>query len=321
MSGTLLFVALTSLLFATPSTSAALNPDEWSRLSPKSIAALQEIADEHADSTTIWLYCIPTYTLWAIMYFSAKATERGLARYTKSFSRLSFPNQRTSVMYILNVFYTTVALGVQIMACSTLREDYTVTAIRCLKTIFITSFLCTAAERTRNPSIFVTATCWIFQATTEQPIFIGLLFYRFRLSPKIVPNVLRIAALQALVVKFVFSVYVFVWYGLRQAKHHTSPLELAYTVIVVLAMSTLMFTQFYGSWIVWVLAASYKKKYAEWKSKPAAEGNGSTSSAIPIYRAPSVISTTSTDMWMDHFEKTPRVTPYSTYAYEGTESY
>lgn len=216
----LYLILLTAILPGVIATSA----DEYSHLSPTSIANLEEIAQQPANSTTIALFSIPIFVLWRVVYFSAQATECALARYTKNFRLLSFANQRTCVMYVLNIFYTTVAFGVQLAAYKVLYEDFTFINTRCVKiagivisvlylfeltyrpamraqmlthhfcTLFITFFLIACLQETQNPSIFVTALCWLFQATTEQGIFVGLLMYRFRGSPAVVPTVLRVGA-------------------------------------------------------------------------------------------------------------------------------
>lgn len=100
-------------------------------------------------------------------------------------------------------------------------------------TVFIIAFIMAYMQESQDPSVF---------ATTEQGIFAGLLMYRFSCSPTVVPTVLRVGSIQALIVKFVFSVYVFAWWGMRQLRYHTAPLEIAYSVIVVVTMTLLLFT-------------------------------------------------------------------------------
>lgn len=75
----LYLILLTAILPGVIATSA----DEYSHLSPTSIANLEEIAQQPANSTTIALFSIPIFVLWCVVYFSAQATECALARYTK----------------------------------------------------------------------------------------------------------------------------------------------------------------------------------------------------------------------------------------------
>ncbi|KAL8291968.1 hypothetical protein RQP46_001434 [Phenoliferia psychrophenolica] len=203
---------------------------------------------------------------------------------------MSFANQRTCVMYILSIFYTAIVFALQMASVGMFLEHYTVSNIHCLKvagtmimtlylfeltyrsvmrfqmlthhfcTIFAVIFVIACMGATDDPSLFVTALCWGFQASTEQVQFAGLLMYRFKCSPRAVSSTLRFGAAQALIAKMCSSVYVFIWWGQNQARH-THPTEIAFSVILVLAMSCLMVTQFYGSYVVWILSNSYEKKY------------------------------------------------------------
>lgn len=60
--------------------------------------------------------------------------------------------------------------------------------------------------------------------------------------------------------KFVFGVYVLVWWGLKQ-RMNTQPTDIAFSVILVLALVTLMFTQVYGSWIVWKISMTVEQRF------------------------------------------------------------
>ncbi|KAM0751747.1 hypothetical protein T439DRAFT_324938 [Meredithblackwellia eburnea MCA 4105] len=279
---------LATLALASPA--FALSQDELRRLSPETIRQIQMFSSEHITATTVSVYPISIFALWLLMYFSAQAVEFVFMRYTSEFKRMSFANQRTTVMYVLSIFYTFGAFGVQMACYGFFRDEYTVWNIRCLRvvasvvtslylfeityrvsmrlqmlthhlsTVFAITFVNGAVVITEDPSMFLTALMWLFQATTEQGIFFGLLMYRFKLPVKWVKPVLKISAIQGLLVKFVFSIYTFVWWGIVQARH-TSPMEIAYSVVLILAMSTLMFTQFYGAWVVWKLANTYERKY------------------------------------------------------------
>ncbi|KAL8291969.1 hypothetical protein RQP46_001435 [Phenoliferia psychrophenolica] len=268
----------------------AQSTDEWTHLSPATLEQLEVYAAEKASSTTIAFFPISTFVLWTSMYIMANVLEWGLNRWTKEFPRMSFANQRTCVMYILSIFYTAVVFALQMGCMGMFVGNYTVSNIHCLKvagtmvttlylfeltyrsvmrlqmlthhfcTVFAVIFVIACLGETQDPSLFVTGVCWIFQASTEQVQFAGLLMYRFKCSPRAVSFTLRFGAAQALVAKMCSSVYVFIWWGQRQARH-THPTEIAFSIILVLAMSCLMVTQFYGSYVVWILSNSYEKKY------------------------------------------------------------
>ncbi|KAL8292024.1 hypothetical protein RQP46_001490 [Phenoliferia psychrophenolica] len=121
-------------------------------------------------------------------------------------------------------------------------------------------FVTACIDTSEDPSVLVSALVWLFQATTEQLLFASLLMYRFKCSPKIVPTMLRVGAAQALIVKMASIVYILWWWSKHQIHHH-SPLEIAFSVILVVSMAALSGIQFYGSWVVWILARSYMSKY------------------------------------------------------------
>ncbi|KAL8291959.1 hypothetical protein RQP46_001425 [Phenoliferia psychrophenolica] len=273
-----------------PAFASAQSTYEWTNLSPGTIEQLEAYEAEKVGSTTISFFPISTFVLWTSMYIMANVLEWGLTRWTKEFPRMSFANQRTCVMYILSIFYTTVVFALQMACTGIFISHYTVTNIHCIMvaatmittlylfeltyrsvmrlqmlmhhfcTVFAVIFVIACLQTTQDPSLFVTGLCWIFQASTEQVQFAGLLMYRFKCSPRAVSSTLRFGAAQALFTKMCSSIYVFIWWGQRQARH-THPTEIAFSVILVLAMSCLMVTQFYGSYVVWILSNSYEKKY------------------------------------------------------------
>jgi len=68
----------------------------------------------------------------AILYFSAKTTECVFSRCSRKYNDMSFANRRTSVIYILNIFYTTVALALQLAGSPAMRQEYTKTGTDCI---------------------------------------------------------------------------------------------------------------------------------------------------------------------------------------------
>ncbi len=57
-----------------------------------------------------------------------------------------------------------------------------------------------ALQISLNPAIFSLGVIWLFQATTEQSIFIGLLLYRLQYPKRLVRITLKCAAVQSLYV-------------------------------------------------------------------------------------------------------------------------
>lgn len=129
-------------------------------------------------------------------------------RYSATYKELSDTNQRTTVIYVLNILYTTLAVTLQLVAIPALVEDYTLLGIHCVKlaglvisglyifelvyrewmrwpmiihhfaTLFAILFVGSALDRTKNPAYVVAGLLWLFQATTEQSVFLGLLLCR-----------------------------------------------------------------------------------------------------------------------------------------------
>lgn len=60
-----------------------------------------------------------------ILYFSAKAVSYAFTRFSRTYRTLSSANQQTSDIYVMNIVYTTVALGLQLAASPVLGEEYT----------------------------------------------------------------------------------------------------------------------------------------------------------------------------------------------------
>ncbi|KAJ6593316.1 hypothetical protein B0H19DRAFT_1089804 [Mycena capillaripes] len=221
-------------------------------------------------------------------------TEMSLSKWSPNFVALSFDHKRNTVAYILNTFWTTVTLILQLCASPILAERYSIETVDIVKlaglivsglyifeliyrssirlpilihhfcTLFATILIVCTLEKTQHPALATLGLLWIFHATTEQSIFIGLIMYRLRYSKSAVQRVLYFAAVQSLVFKFAFSVYLYVWWGLKLAGDHSLAMDVAFSVLFVLTLSCLMVTQVYGSWAAWSIAramSSEKKPY------------------------------------------------------------
>ncbi|KAK0459308.1 uncharacterized protein EV420DRAFT_314550 [Desarmillaria tabescens] len=111
-----------------------------------------------------------------------------------------------------------------------------------LCTLFAIIFIQIALQMALDPAIASAGLIWLFQATTEQSIFIGLVLYRLRYAKETVQSVLRFAAIQSFIFKFGFAIYLLVWWAVKLAKFH-HPIDIALNVVVVLILSSLMATQ------------------------------------------------------------------------------
>lgn len=243
----------------------AMDTEALSELSPEAQRQLLKAANERISATTVAFYRkpihrhrdlmdwtdhvfadVPTFVYFCILYFSAKLVHAGFFRYSATFKNLSNANQRTTVIYVLNIVYTTLALALQLVASPTLAEDYTLLGAHCIKlvgliisglylfelvyrewmrwpmlihhfaTLFAILFVGTAIDETLQPAYLVAGLLWLFQATTEQSVFVGLLLCkllqpqvmlltkadvfltdRLKYPPGLVSKTLKVAAIQS----------------------------------------------------------------------------------------------------------------------------
>ncbi|BGP44477.1 hypothetical protein JCM10450v2_000291 [Rhodotorula kratochvilovae] len=290
------------------------NDRDMRGLSDKSIKELGKAKLTLVIPTTIPFFSVPTFVFFILLYLSAKATERGLARYSKDYRRLSPANQRNTVTYVLNTVYTTVALILQLIAAPVLAHSYTqlgfqsitltaaiISALYVFEVIYrdfmrpslLAHHFCTllaiislfvTIEKTFHPEIVTVGAIWLFQATTEQSVFIGLLMYRLGCSARNTRWMLRFAAVQSFLCKFAFAIYLIVEHSLRLVQFHSDPRDVYFSIIVYLVGSLLLATQVYGSWAVWAISLKLDKAvYCEEgrPTHPAARNNASEGSTIP----------------------------------------
>lgn len=135
-------------------------------------------------------------------------------------------------------------------------------------TIFASGFMIVLLDKTQDPSFILTGTLWLFQATTEQLTFVALFGYRLEWKPRILRPMLQIAAIQSLLVKMASVIAcIFVWFKYQKDEEVLPAYNRAWDVVIWLAAIGLMVTQFWGSWVVWVMGTSlearYEKKRAE----------------------------------------------------------
>jgi hypothetical protein len=85
---------------------------------------------------------------------------------------------------------------------------------------------------------------WLCQATTEQPTFLGLYYYRMAKPSPAVANLLRAAAVQTFIFKFASAIGVIVvWYIHQKTVFHS--INAAWSAMVFTISVGLMTTQVY----------------------------------------------------------------------------
>ncbi|KAJ7725647.1 hypothetical protein DFH07DRAFT_946199 [Mycena maculata] len=253
------------------------------------------MASEAVSATTVAFYPVPAVLYFLFLYISAKLTELCLSRVSVGFRKLSFDHRRNTIAYLLNTFWTTVTLVLQLCASPILAEEYTFERIDLIKlagllvsglyifeltyrsslrlpilihhfcTLFATILIVCTLAKTQHPALAALGLLWIFHASTEQSIFIGLILYRLQFSRHLVKCVLYFSAAQSLLFKFAFSIYLFIWWGLKLAGNHQQAMDIAFSVLFVVTLTCLMITQVYGSWAAWSIAHSMENKDKELK--------------------------------------------------------
>ncbi|KAJ7627513.1 hypothetical protein DFH06DRAFT_1141681 [Mycena polygramma] len=110
-------------------------------------------------------------------------------------------------------------------------------------TLFATILLVCVLQRNRHVAIASLALLWLFHATTEQSLFIALIMYRFKCSKHLVQWTLYFSAVQSFLFKFAFSIYLYVWWGLKLSAYHQKAIDVAFSVLFVVTLTALMITQ------------------------------------------------------------------------------
>ncbi|KAJ7641839.1 hypothetical protein FB45DRAFT_862926 [Roridomyces roridus] len=129
------------------------------------------------------------------------------------------------------------------------------------QTLFAIILVACVLQQTLHPALATLALLWLFHASTEQPLFVGLIIYRLQCcSKRTTQCVLYFSAVQSLIIKFGVSIYLFIWWGLKLSHNNEQQLDVAFSVLFVLALSALMGTQGYGSWAAWRIAQRMDRK-------------------------------------------------------------
>ncbi|PBK88470.1 hypothetical protein ARMGADRAFT_970953 [Armillaria gallica] len=269
--------------FASSFVAANVSSGGTKGLSDGTIVELMRFDMQVIYPTTVAFYSISAFLYLLLLYVNGKGVDFLLVRFSKEYPALSFSNKRNAVTYCLNTFWTTVAFILQIVASPMLGGYYTwdrigearmaaviisglyiyemvfrpsmrwTLLVHHFCTLFATIFIQIALQIALHPAIASAGLIWLFQATTEQSVFVGLILYRLRFPKHVVAPVLKFAAIQSFICKIASAIYLLVWWGIKLAKFHRQ-IDVALSVMLVLLISVLMATQIQGSYAVWCIA-------------------------------------------------------------------
>ncbi|KAK0486372.1 hypothetical protein IW261DRAFT_1455163 [Armillaria novae-zelandiae] len=268
---------------------ASFTVDNTKGLSEDAVTELMKFSMLQMYPTTVAFYSIPTILYFLLLYACAKGVEIVLPRLYTTYRGLSFENKRNTVTYVMNTFWTSVALITQGVGGSVATENYTVFNVSLVRvvgniisglyifeltyrpnmrwpllihhlcTLFAIIFVQVVLQITEHPPLATAGYIWLFQATTEQSIFVGLFLYRLQYPKVLVKKTLQFAAVQSFLCKIGFAVYLVAWWALKLAKFHT-PSDIALSVMLVFICALLMSTQVYGSYAVWSIATNMDRR-------------------------------------------------------------
>ncbi|KAK0196015.1 hypothetical protein F5146DRAFT_1133476 [Armillaria mellea] len=218
----------TTYLFASSFVAANVSSGRTEGLSDDTIVKLMRFDMQIIYPTTVTFYSISAFLYLLLLYVNGKGVDFLLGRFSKEYPALSFDNRWNVVTYCLNTFWMTVAFILQIVASPMLGGYYTWDCIGKARmaaviisglyiyemvfhptmrwmllvhhfcTLFATIFIQIALQIALHPAIASAGLIWLFQATTEQSVFIGLILYRLRFPRHVVAPVLKFAAVQSL---------------------------------------------------------------------------------------------------------------------------
>ncbi|WVF70462.1 hypothetical protein IAT40_005252 [Kwoniella sp. CBS 6097] len=224
-------------------------------------------------ATAVLGYLLFFYVVSNVLYFI-------YFRHSTVFPTLGLEHQKNVVMYTMNIMFTTIGLALELVATPAFAGRYALWEVQCLETagtvisalyifeliyrlkmripmiihhfltIFAISFTVTVFEYTQSMTYLISAVIWLFQATTEQPTFLGLLGYRLDWNAKTVSRILKFASVQTFVLKSASAIGLMVYWGLHQNYNHR-PMNVAWTSMVFIIAIGLLLTQIWGSWVTY----------------------------------------------------------------------
>nr|XP_019015063.1 uncharacterized protein I206_01151 [Kwoniella pini CBS 10737]OCF53844.1 hypothetical protein I206_01151 [Kwoniella pini CBS 10737] len=189
----------------------------------------------------------------------------------------------------MNIIFTTISLALELVASPAFAGRFHLWEVQCLRTagvltsalyifeliyrlkmrmpmiahhfltIIAISFTVTVFEYTQSMSYLCSAIIWLFQATTEQPTFIGLLGYRLDWEPRTVSRILKIASLQTFIFKSASAIALIAYWGVHQNYSYNS-VDRAWTAMVFIIAIGLLLTQIWGSWVTFQIARRIERQ-------------------------------------------------------------
>ncbi|KAJ3042487.1 hypothetical protein HDV00_007258 [Rhizophlyctis rosea] len=253
---------------------------------PEQLLKLKEFMDDTPMPWTASWYSMNSVIFIVALYGGAKVIHALLTRFGPTlFAKLKEAQQRVVIVHVLEIIVTTIMFICQVycapvywgnfdkrylqfggilsnMGCllyafeliyrCTMRTSL---LVHHLATMFLISFIFAVMYKTQHPAYFQLGLSFVYQATTEQSTFIGLLMYRFLKPARTTALTLYFAAIQTLVCKFAslfHSIYVWAKYLVHvdavPKDYHT-----AFSVVFTLCFVCLLGTQVWGAWVVWIL--------------------------------------------------------------------
>ncbi|RXK42465.1 hypothetical protein M231_00019 [Tremella mesenterica] len=247
---------------------------------PSSLELSLSGLDEHSWDPT--LYPIALLGLLLFYYVVANVIHRLYFWKDEVFAQLSLEYQKNVVVYTMNTIFTAIALALQLASTPAFAGHYTLWGLRCLRTagtiisslycfelihrlhmripmiihhfltIIAISFTVTMFEYTESMSFFISAVIWLFQATTEQFTFIGLLGYRLEWRVRTTSSLLKLASVQSLLTKSASAIALLVFWGLKQRTMYR-PIDVVWTALLWFVAIGLLLTQLWGSYVTWMI--------------------------------------------------------------------
>ncbi|WWC86258.1 uncharacterized protein L201_001131 [Kwoniella dendrophila CBS 6074] len=265
--------------------------DIWASSDVKVLDPLLEMsmANQDIHSWDATFYATITFVYFLFYYFFAKATDFLFTRLNKVYKELPREHQRNVTMYFMTIVFTAIALALQLVGAPGFRGDWHYWEMRCVRlagvltaalyifelvfrfnmrlplvahhvlTIFAISLGVTAVEYTQNPTYMLSGLIWLFQATTEQPTFIGLIGYRLKWKKETVAIILKVSAIQTFVFKAASALALLIYWGLHQNFHYNS-IDYVWSIFVWIIAIGLFLTQIWGSYITYIIGVNILKK-------------------------------------------------------------
>ncbi|WRT64163.1 uncharacterized protein IL334_001092 [Kwoniella shivajii] len=265
--------------------------DIWASSINSKLDPLLEISmsTQNIHSWDATFYATLTFVYFIFYYFFAKVTDLLFARFNRAYKDLPRELQKNVTMYLLTIVFTTIALALQLVGSPGFKGEWHYCETRCTRlaavltvalyifelifrfnmrlpliahhilTIFAVSLAVTAVEYTQHPGYMLSGIIWLFQATTEQPTFVGLMGYRLKWRRETVATILKISSIQTFVFKAASALALLVYWGLHQNVHYNS-IDLVWSIFVWIIAIGLFMTQIWGSYVTYIIGVNILKK-------------------------------------------------------------